>query len=119
MSPEERKVYMRDYMRVRRAAIKNGEIPGGKVLQESSDFPGEYEGDYTEVSPLPTWVVWSILGGIGVLVIGLIIATVVSDIRESKAVKPDSTEDTQREYSPVNVPIGRTIPTPNLGQYGS
>jgi hypothetical protein len=88
MSPEQKKLYMRDYMRARRATSKSGEIPGGKVSQEASDFPSEYED--TDLAVTSSWLVWAILGGLGLLVVGLIALPIVLN---AKAVKVDSSED--------------------------
>src|SRR2546429_4848028 len=114
MSPEERKIYMREYMRARRAAIKNGEqIPTVASSQAASDSPGEYEYEYEGVSPLPIWVIVAILGGIGVVVIGLAIFTCVSNKRDKEKDNLDASEDTP------NIRIVHNVPTPNTGQNAS
>jgi hypothetical protein len=82
MSPEERRVYMREYMRKRRASLKDIEVP--PCIDTDST-----EGETSEGS---SWLVWGILGGIGLLMVGLMVFTIYSDIKDSKVVNKDSEE---------------------------
>lgn len=141
MSPDERRVYMREYMRIRRANLKNNSpinvetsegIDGGIEDSEASD--------YATSTP---WLVWGILGGIGLLFIGLVVFTVVSEKRKNKDSEASEGETNfinkdgyltltgqehlahnhMREIQDIvqsnHLPLSHTVPTPNLGQYES
>lgn len=108
MSPEERRVYMREYMRKRRANLKNVEV----APSIETDSYGVTEDDTSEGS---SWLLWFILGGLALGMVGLIAFTVVSDIRASRAVKEDSEESKQSANPSINPPTIHTVPTPNLG----
>lgn len=86
MSPDERRVYMREYMRQRRANLKN-------VEAAPSIDTANYEVTEGDTSEGSSWLLWFILGGLALGMVGLIAFAVVSDIRASRDVKQDSEED--------------------------
>ena len=88
MSPEERRVYMREYMRKRRASVKN-------IEATTSIDTANYEVTEGDTSEGSSWLLWFILGGLVLGMVGLMAFTVVSDIRASRVVKQDSEENIQ------------------------